>query len=65
MKNSKYNALCIDTSIFIKNGLTLDKGLLRRLEQFKDSNIELVIPDIIIEELKKHLLKKNKRSMLV
>ncbi|EPL3992963.1 PIN domain-containing protein [Providencia stuartii] len=62
MKNSKYNALCIDTSIFIKNGLTLDKGLLRRLEQFKDSNIELVIPDIIIEELKKHLLKKKQEK---
>ncbi|EOV8088556.1 PIN domain-containing protein [Providencia rettgeri] len=65
MKDSKYNALCVDTSIFINHGLTLNKGLLKRLDQFKDSNIELVIPDIIIEELKKHLLKKNKRSMLV
>ncbi len=52
MKDSKYNALCVDTSIFINHGLTLNKGLLKRLDQFKDSNIELVIPDIIIEELK-------------
>ncbi|MEQ5399445.1 PIN domain-containing protein [Providencia rettgeri] len=59
MKDSKYNALCVDTSIFINHGLTLNKGLLKRLDQFKNSKIKLVIPNIIMNELEKHLLKKK------
>lgn len=56
---SNYNAISIDTSIFIKNGLTLDKGLLKRLDQFSDSRIDVIIPDIILNEIKKHLEEDN------
>lgn len=59
---SNYNAISIDTSIFIKNGLTLDKGLLKRLDQFSDSRIDIIMPDIILNEIKNHLEENNSKK---
>jgi hypothetical protein len=58
--NKHYAALTIDTSIFERNGLKLNKGLLAQLHQFKDNPINLVLSDIVYWELKSHLNKKEK-----
>jgi hypothetical protein len=57
-----YSALTIDTSIFEKNGLKLNKGLLAQLHQFRDNPINLVLSDIVYLELKSHLNKKEKET---
>ncbi|AMP39254.1 PIN domain-containing protein [Ralstonia solanacearum] len=50
-------ALTIDTSIFEKNGLALESGLLAQLEQFRESDFELVIANTVASEVKRHLAK--------
>lgn len=60
--DKRYSALTIDTSIFEKNGLKLNKGLLAQLHQFKDNQINLVLSDIVYLELKSHLNKKEKET---
>lgn len=50
-------ALTIDTSIFEKNGLALESGLLAQLEQFRESEFELVIANTVASEVKRHLAK--------
>lgn len=58
----EYEAILVDTSIFDANGLKLEKGLLGRLKQFKDSNIDYILPDVIKGEVRSHLEKKVKTS---
>ena len=60
--NKRYSALTIDTSIFIKNRLKLNKGLLAQLHQFKDNPINLILSDIVYRELKSHLDRKEKET---
>lgn len=60
--NKHYSALTIDTSIFEKNGLKLNKGLLAQLHQFKDNPIKLILSDIVYLELKSHLDRKEKET---
>lgn len=50
-------ALTIDTSIFEKNSLALESGLLAQLEQFRESEFELVIANTVANEVKRHLAK--------
>lgn len=50
-------ALTIDTSIFERNGLALESGLLAQLEQFHKSEFELVIANTVAGEVKRHLAK--------
>ncbi|MBO9328360.1 hypothetical protein GHR37_04395 [Achromobacter xylosoxidans] len=50
-------ALTIDTSIFDKNSLALESGLLAQLEQFRKSDFELVIANTVANEVKRHLAK--------
>lgn len=57
-RNSKYDAILIDTSIFENHGLRLDTGLLANLVQFKKSPIDLLLPDVIKGEIESHLIKK-------
>jgi hypothetical protein len=57
-----YSAILVDTSIFDSNGLRLAKGLLGKLSQFKRSPIEYLFPDVIKNEVKKHLEEKIKVS---
>jgi hypothetical protein len=54
----KYGAITLDTSIFDQQGLKLDRGLLKTLEQFKRKPIGLVLSEIVFRELHKHLSKK-------
>ncbi|HGS5020507.1 PIN domain-containing protein [Vibrio cholerae] len=57
-----YDAILIDTSIFDAHGLRLEKGLLGKLHQFKESKIEYLFPDVIKNEVQNHLEKKVKVS---
>lgn len=58
MNQTEYDAILIDTSIFDANGLRLESGLLSRLEQFADSDIDFIVPDVIENEILNHLDKK-------
>lgn len=53
-----FGAILVDTSIYERNGLKFDKGLLRALYQFKRSPINLLLPDVIFNEITNHLEKK-------
>lgn len=57
-----YAAITIDTCIFENHGLSLEKGLLAQLEQFSSSIVKFVLSDVVYNELKKHLIDKNKSS---
>jgi hypothetical protein len=46
-ENEEYGAILVDTSIFDAHGLKLEKGLLGKLSQFKDSDIDYLLPDVI------------------
>jgi hypothetical protein len=50
-------ALTIDTSIFERNSLALESGLLAQLVQFRESDFELVIANTVANEVKRHLAK--------
>jgi hypothetical protein len=54
-EEKQYEAILVDTSIYDGNGLRLEKGLLGKLSQFKRSPIEFLMPDVIRNEIKKHL----------
>lgn len=56
------DAIVIDTSIYIGNGLKLEKGLLGKLSQLKKSSVDFLIPDVIYGELRSHLEQKIKSS---
>ena len=56
----EYDAITIDTNIFIRNSLNLDGGLLGQLTQFKDGPVKLLLSDIVVKEVKKHLIDKLK-----
>lgn len=61
-ENEEYGAILVDTSIFDAHGLKLEKGLLGKLRQFKDSDVDYLLPDVIKGEVKSHLEKKVKSA---
>jgi len=58
----EYDAILVDTSIFDRNALKLESGLLSKLNQFKKSHIKFIFPDVIKSEVQNHLEKKIKVS---
>lgn len=62
MSDKKYDALLVDTSIYDKHALKLEKGLLGKLSQFKRSPIDLLMPDVIRNEVRTHLEQKSKAA---
>ena len=48
-------AVSIDTVVFDAKGKTFDQPVLRRLDQFKRRDVEIVIADVIAREMKAHL----------
>lgn len=51
-----YAALTLDSNVFIGHGLNLERGLLGQLSQFSSCPVKLVISEIVLEEVRKHLL---------
>jgi len=54
----EYDAITIDTNIFIHNGLNLETGLLGLFTQFKEGSVEFVLSEIVQKEVRKHLTQK-------
>lgn len=61
-EDEEYEAILVDTSIFDGQGLRLEQGLLGKLNQFRDSEIQYLFPDVIKGEVQNHLEKKVKSS---
>jgi hypothetical protein len=57
-----YDAFTIDTNKAIQGGLNLEGGLLAQLTQFKEGQIDLILSDIVIREIHKHLLDQVRKS---
>lgn len=53
-----FGGLTVDTSIFDNHGIRLESGLLRKLDQFKPTDVELAISDIVLNEVRNHLKSK-------
>ena len=51
----KYGAIAIDTSILEACNYNLEKGILTSLFQFKDSNIKIILPEIVYREAIKRI----------
>jgi len=51
----KYDAITLDTNILRKNGYNLESGLLGQLTQFKEGSVQLVLSEIVVREVAKHL----------
>lgn len=60
--DKEYDAILIDTSIYDRNGLRLEKGLLSKLTQFKRSPVNFLMPDVMKNEVKSHLQEKIIKS---
>jgi predicted nucleic acid-binding protein len=60
VRAGQFGAITLDTSIFDAQGLKLESGLLKQLEQFRDSSTKLIISEIVKEEVLSHLTKKTK-----
>lgn len=66
MRTMPYDAFTIDTNKAIQSGLNLEGGLLAQLTQFKEGQIDLILSEIVVREIHKHLLdqvRKAKDSM--
>lgn len=58
VEKGSISAIALDTSVFDAKQLSLETGLLRRVEQFRDSNgVELLIPDVVKSEVLAHLVR--------
>jgi rRNA-processing protein FCF1 len=60
VRTGEFGAITLDTSIFVAQGLKLESGLLKQLEQFRDSSKNLIISEIVKEEILSHLTGKTK-----
>ena len=57
-----YGAFTIDTCVFERHGVALEKGLLKQLEQFSGGPVSFILADIIDYELTSHLSDKIKTA---
>lgn len=56
VKDKKITGISLDTSAFDRQRRGLERGLLRRLQQFADSDIQLVLSDVVLKELRAHMV---------
>lgn len=57
-----YAAITVDTSTCIAAGLSFEHGLLKQLEQFRTGSVKFVVSEIVVREIKKHLLERVAES---
>jgi hypothetical protein len=55
-------ALTFDTHTVISNGFDFDGGLLAQLKQFKGGPVQIVVSDVVVREIEKHLTEHTKRA---
>jgi len=56
IEDHEIRAIALDTEAFDAKQLTLEVGLLRRVAQFANSDIAVLLPDVIAGEVEAHLL---------
>jgi hypothetical protein len=56
ISDGRLSLLTLDTSIFIQYQIGLEHGLLRRLSQFADSEVDFILSDVVINEISAHML---------
>jgi hypothetical protein len=56
IKAKEIGAIALDTEVFNAKQFALESGLLRRVAQFADSEIAVLLPDVIAREVEAHLL---------
>ena len=49
VRGGQFRAITLDTSIFYAQGLRLESGLLKQLEQFRDSSTRLILSEVVKE----------------
>lgn len=57
-----YDAITIDSNMFIRAGIDLEAGLLAQLAQFKDGPTSVVLSEIVVREVLKHLQQNTKKG---
>ena len=55
-----YDAIAIDTQTVERNGFHFEGGLLEQLKQFKNGPVQVVISEIAVREIFKHLVEKTR-----
>lgn len=60
----KVRAVSIDTNIFDRFGCNLKIPILRKLDQFKDTGIYVVLSEIVVREVKKHISRAAEKARL-
>jgi len=55
-------AISVDTCIFTETGYRLDSGILKRLEQFKDSAFQLTFSEITLREIRGHIVRDSEEA---
>lgn len=63
--NDLVGAIALDTSVFDANRRLLEGGLLRRLEQFDASDVQVLIPDVVTREVTAHLTREAEKARTV
>lgn len=58
VRAGQFRAITLDTSIFDAQALRLESGLLKQLEQFRDSSTKLILSEVVKEEVLSHLIEK-------
>ncbi|BDA76424.1 hypothetical protein CAL7716_105900 (plasmid) [Calothrix sp. PCC 7716] len=62
IEKEEIGAITIDTSVFDAQGLRLESGLLKQLEQFSDSPIEVILSEVVKNEILRHIEEKIKNT---
>lgn len=62
IQQGDFEAIVLDTSVFDAQQLRLETGLLRRVAQFHDGAIRVLLPDVIAREVEAHLLAAAKEA---
>jgi hypothetical protein len=57
------SSISVDTCIFDAAGLKLEQGVLKHLEQFKGSDIDLIFAEVTVREVTAHLSKKAEEAL--
>lgn len=60
VRTGQFGAITLDTSVFDAQGLKLESGLLKQLEQFRYSSTKLIISEIVKQEVLSHITEKTK-----
>jgi hypothetical protein len=55
IRDGRLTLLSIDTSIFSQYQNGLEHGLLQRLAQFEASDVDLVLSDVVVREVRRHM----------